>query len=182
MTRDVRHQEPLGAMLANIERVTDPSGRVALDAGALAAGLFGDHLPANLLCVGAAYQAGHLPLSAAAIEEAIELNGVAVERNIQAFRYGRLQVADPGRAGEVVARLGQPKGRRARQARRGPPELPANDLEGPTAELVAVRHAELVAYQNRRYADRSWRRWSGWPPLSAPPATAPASWPTPSPT
>ena len=68
---------------------------VTLDAQAAARALFGDAMPANLLLVGAAYQRGALPMSAAAIEWAIELNGVAVAANTAAFRWGRVAVADP---------------------------------------------------------------------------------------
>ena len=44
-----------------------------------------------------------LPLGAAAIERAIELNAREVENNMQAFRWGRLAVADPGRGGHPLA-------------------------------------------------------------------------------
>ena len=50
---------------------------------------------ANLLLVGAAFQTGALPLPPDAIERAIQLNGVAVEKNLAAFRRGRQYVADP---------------------------------------------------------------------------------------
>ncbi|MDT7569635.1 MAG: indolepyruvate ferredoxin oxidoreductase, partial [Pseudonocardiales bacterium] len=56
---------------------------------------FGDDQYANMLLVGAAYQAGALPLSAATIERAIALNEAAVRTNVQAFRRGRQTVADP---------------------------------------------------------------------------------------
>src|SRR5690606_17508158 len=60
-----------------------------LDARGLALGLFGDDQYANVLMLGVGYQTGVLPIPAAAIEEAITLNGVAVEANLQAFRRGR---------------------------------------------------------------------------------------------
>ncbi len=65
----------------------------ALDA---AQRLFGATTAANFLLVGAAYQAGGIPISSSAIEEAIAINGVAVEVNRSAFRWGRVAVADPG--------------------------------------------------------------------------------------
>ena len=47
------------------------------------------------MMVGAAFQHGCLPLEADAIERAIELNGTAVQRNIEAFRWGRASAAAP---------------------------------------------------------------------------------------
>jgi len=59
--------------------------------------LFGDAIYSNLMLVGAAYQQGSLPLSLASIEQAIALNGVAVDRNRAAFHAGRLLTASPER-------------------------------------------------------------------------------------
>src|SRR2546422_8833686 len=56
-------------------------------------------MAANLIVLGAAYQAGAIPVAAQAIERAIALNGVSVEMNTQAFRAGRLAVVNP----ELVA-------------------------------------------------------------------------------
>ncbi|HEX5504212.1 MAG TPA: indolepyruvate ferredoxin oxidoreductase family protein, partial [Thermomicrobiales bacterium] len=82
-------------ILAKIARASRAEHNVALDATGAAQALCGDHLPANLLLVGAAYQAGALPLAADAIERAIELNGVGVASNLAAFRWGRAAVAAP---------------------------------------------------------------------------------------
>jgi indolepyruvate ferredoxin oxidoreductase len=86
-----------GDLRRTIDAQTRAGESVHLDAQALAERLFGDHMAANLLLVGAAYQAGALPLAAGDIEAALRLNGVAVERNVAAFRWGRVAVADPTR-------------------------------------------------------------------------------------
>jgi indolepyruvate ferredoxin oxidoreductase len=143
-----------GGLVAALERVTRKDENVYLDAGGLAEALFGDHLAANFLVLGAAYQAGAIPVGAAAVERAIALNGVAVEMNTQAFRAGRLAVADPAWPATVARR------------RAGAVE-PRPALDGPAAALVdavgaggelrrllAVRVPELVAYQDLAYARR----------------------------
>ena len=125
---------------------------VTLDPGGLCERLFGDGLAANMLLVGAAYQSGSLPVSAEAIERAIELNGVAVERNVQAFRRGRQAVADPAALDAAVVALhpeAQPfrPGVAARELLTG--------LGGGSEELRATigrRVDELLAYQDADYA------------------------------
>ena len=49
------------------------------------------------MMLGYAYQKGLLPLSAKAILQAIEVNGVSIKMNTQAFQLGRLAAADPAR-------------------------------------------------------------------------------------
>jgi indolepyruvate ferredoxin oxidoreductase len=63
----------------------------------LATALCGDPVGANLMMVGVAVQQGWLPVSVAAVERAIELNGTQVPFNLRAFRLGRLWVHDPAR-------------------------------------------------------------------------------------
>ena len=109
-------------------------------------------MPANLMVVGAAFQSGVLPLSASAIEWAIELNGVAVAANTAAFRWGRVAVADPAAFAAVTG---------APQESPVPPPLPArivlDDLDDAPelARIVRHRAAELAAFQDvataRRY-------------------------------
>ncbi len=65
------------------------------DAQAVTTDLFGQATTANVFVVGMAVQSGALPIEAARVEEAIELNGVSVATNLAAFRWGRVQVADP---------------------------------------------------------------------------------------
>ena len=57
--------------------------------------LFGNSIGANMFMVGYAYQLGALPLAAASIEQAIELNGEAVAMNKAAFHWGRRAAVDP---------------------------------------------------------------------------------------
>ena len=53
---------------------------VCLDAQTIAEQLTGDHLAANLVLVGAAFQSGLLPFGAEELAEAIRLNGVGRAR------------------------------------------------------------------------------------------------------
>jgi indolepyruvate ferredoxin oxidoreductase len=65
------------------------------DASGLTTALFGHSVYANVFVVGMATQAGSLPIRSESIEAAITLNGVDVENNVAAFRWGRRFIADP---------------------------------------------------------------------------------------
>jgi indolepyruvate ferredoxin oxidoreductase len=93
-----------------------------------------------MFLLGYAYQKGRVPVSAAALERAIELNAVAVAENKLAFAWGRCAASDP----EGVAKL----------AREHEPELPAHRLSKDLDETIARRRDELIAYQDRAYARR----------------------------
>jgi indolepyruvate ferredoxin oxidoreductase len=103
--------------------------------------LLGDSIATNMMMMGYAYQKGLLPLSAASIEQAIAINGVAIKMNTQAFQLGRLAAADPAR---IAAML---KGQDQTVA---PKTLDAMSLD----EIVAHRSALLTDYQNEKLADR----------------------------
>ncbi|MGA1074514.1 MAG: indolepyruvate ferredoxin oxidoreductase family protein [Ilumatobacteraceae bacterium] len=66
-----------------------------LDAAAISRGLLGGTTTANILLLGVAVQIGAVPIAPESIERAIELNGVAVDQNIAAFRFGRQWAVAP---------------------------------------------------------------------------------------
>jgi indolepyruvate ferredoxin oxidoreductase len=139
-------------LLQMINERTQSDKNIFFDANELAEMLFDSHMAANLLVVGAAYQSGLLPMRADAIEHAIKLNRVQVEMNLNAFRAGRLTVAEPQWVKTIEVRragaIASPK----------PEKLPTHPLMKwvePTGELhhlMAIRVPELVAYQNEAYA------------------------------
>jgi len=140
-----------------IDAASRSEHNVFIDAQHTAERLFGDHMASNMLMVGVAFQAGALPIPAAAIEDAIRLNGTAVEMNLEAFRWGRLVVADRARVDAALKRDDEatlavrPVEALSPQAR----ELVAR--AGATGELqrvLQVRVPELIDYQNAAYAER----------------------------
>jgi indolepyruvate ferredoxin oxidoreductase len=128
-------------LLGRLAAATGRESLTAVDATALALGLMGDTIAANLMVVGMASQLGLLPATPAAIEQAIMLNDVATKLNLTAFRLGRLYIEDPEQVRGLV---------RAKSERTPLPQT----LE----ELVAHRSAHLATYQNealaRSYRDR----------------------------
>ena len=131
---------------------------VYLNPGELTENLFGSTQTSNMLMVGAAYQSGALPISAEAIERAIELNGVAVEANIQAFRRGRQAVADPESLSALVGELHRPVSTATPELHVASPDAErlltglAPEASAELRAVVALRVDELIGYQDRAYA------------------------------
>ena len=115
-----------------------------VDATALAVALFGDAIASNMFLLGLAYQQGHVPVAARAIERAIELNGVAVAMNLAAFAWGRRAAVEP----EAVDAMLTPA---APAAAEGEAEAPEGD---DVDRIVARRAAFLADYQNDAWAER----------------------------
>ncbi|VTU39939.1 indolepyruvate ferredoxin oxidoreductase family protein [Variovorax sp. PBL-E5] len=157
---------PTGEMVSNVQRSypaqSDITQRIAqrtrsdrglfFDAQGLAESLLGDHMANNLLMVGAAFQLGALPIRAASIEAAIRLNGTAVESNLNAFRWGRLQVAEPERVQQAIVRVDAEPARTFADpvVRR----VAATGATGELAETLKRRVAELIEFQDEAYAQR----------------------------
>jgi indolepyruvate ferredoxin oxidoreductase len=126
---------------------------IYLDSGELTLDLFGDEQFANMMMVGAAFQSGAMPISAESIERAIDLNGVATERNLQAFRRGRQIVADRDAVGVAISAAHpalapwQPSPHAVALA------APLDALGAEVRATVQLRIDELIAYQDLAYAE-----------------------------
>ncbi len=126
---------------------------VFLDARWSSVTLFGTDQYANMLLSGAAFQAGALPLPASAIEQAIELNGAAVDRNIQAFRRGRQAVADPPAfAAALDALTVRAPEREPGVTERETAATVGTPADSELARVVLGRVTDLVDYQSATYA------------------------------
>ena len=136
--RDADHRFPLFELRHRLSGALGDAPLDFINTTQIAARLFGDSIAANLLLVGFAYQRGYLPLPEAALLRAIELNGVAVDLNKQAFEWGRRVAHDPDTVKLRVGALDVPE----------PPVEPGLD------ELLAERTRHLVDYQSERYARR----------------------------
>jgi indolepyruvate ferredoxin oxidoreductase len=144
-TRNADFSLPTERLKRAIVAAAGRSNSYFIDASRLTTALLGQAMGANMFLLGYAYQIGALPLSAAALEKAIELNGQAVEMNQAAFRWGRRAAVDAA----AIENLAEPAPEAASDARR---------LSQSFDEMVARRVAFLTAYQNTRYAER-YRAW-----------------------
>jgi indolepyruvate ferredoxin oxidoreductase len=107
-----------------------------IDATEIATALLGNSIATNMFMLGYALQKGLLPLGAASIEQAIELNGQAVPMNLTAFALGRHYAVHPD---AVQALLPQSATAQAPQ----------------TLDAIIERRVKvLTAYQDQAYAKR----------------------------
>jgi indolepyruvate ferredoxin oxidoreductase len=109
-----------------------------IDGTSLATALLGDAIATNLFMLGYAFQKGLVPLGMAAVERAIELNGVGIEVNKRTFNWGRLAAHDPARLTSITRPL-------LREETSQPPSM---------ATLIDQRAAVLTEYQDAPYAAR----------------------------
>ena len=104
----------------------------------IARALTGDEIATNVLMLGYAWQRGFVPLRLDAIEQAIKMNGVAVEANLDALNWGRMLAHDPG---SVTSKVQQSY-----------TDTPLSELT--LDALIAHRVDHLTRYQNVALADR----------------------------
>ena len=128
-----------------LEDRLDANSRAALNryapANEVTSGLFGDTATANMFLVGVAFQAGVLPISPGNLERAIELNGVAVERNLAALRWGRQWIIDPHSVSTAAGISSDDGG-----------DHSGEDAVG--SDPIALRADDLIGYQSGAYSRR----------------------------
>ena len=136
-TRNPDAQVPGAAMREAISEAVGEGKTRFVDATRLATRLLGDSIATNLFMLGYAYQKGLVPVSAEAINKAIELNGVAIALNQQAFLWGRRAAHDLAAVEKVAA-----------------PKVVEAPHCSTLEEIVTDRVQRLTAYQSAAYAER----------------------------
>jgi indolepyruvate ferredoxin oxidoreductase len=123
-----------------IDQATDPAHSDFIEATSLASALLGDTIAVNLFMLGYAWQKGLIPVSAEALERAIELNGVAIDANKRAFLWGRRAAHDLAAVTQLAL----------------PASAIKNDKVSSTTieDMVARRARFLTEYQNASYSRR----------------------------
>lgn len=139
-TRNADFSLPTERIKRAISTAAGPDGVSFVDATAIATGLLGNAIAANMFMLGFAYQTGRVPLTGAAIEKAIELNGEAVKMNLAAFTWGRRAAAEPETVARLMSELKAPASSRT--------------LSDTVDEVIARRVEFLRGYQSARYARR----------------------------
>ncbi|MBK7613557.1 MAG: indolepyruvate ferredoxin oxidoreductase family protein [Burkholderiales bacterium] len=127
------------ALLQKMRYVAGDAQVHTFDAQTLAQDFLGDTITANIVAMGLAWQRGLVPVSLAALQQAIRLNNVAVESNLLAFSLGRLAAADPAGLRQLLG---------------GSATSPANSDDESLDALIARGVAQLTAYQNAAWAQR----------------------------
>lgn len=115
------HEIVTGEFTRNTEfRIPQEDLRVALqarlqqavrfiDTTELARVALGDSIFSNMVLLGMAWQAGLVPLTLAALREAVRLNGAGVEANLRAFDLGRWAAEKPQEAAALLVPEAKPQ-------------------------------------------------------------------------
>ncbi len=139
-TRNANFTFPAQSLKRTITKGVGERHAEFVEATRVATALMGDSIATNMFMLGFAYQKGLVPVSAEAINKAIELNGAAVKMNQAAFLWGRRMAVEPIAVEWLVA--------------------PKEEVKAPTRlsesldEMVSRRAEFLTAYQNAAYALR----------------------------
>jgi len=138
--RDPDQAFPLQTMQDQMRAAVGPNAAEFLDATRLASLLLGNSIMTNIFMLGYAWQRGQVPVSHAALMQALELNGVSIAENANAFFWGRRAALDlPG----IEALVGKAE-----------PVLSSRRLSQNVDEVIMRRRDYLTDYQDAAYARR----------------------------
>ena len=137
-TRDPNFKIPTDGLKLAINARIGPDSVQYIDSQLIAERLMGDTIYANIVMLGASYQAGLLPLSAKALKQAIVLNGANVDQNLKAFDIGRLWISDQGK---ILQKISSFKGEDVEQTEK-------------FDDILSDRYNRLLEYQNKSLADK----------------------------
>ena len=151
-------------LIENINAHTIKDENIYVNATEIVESLFKDFKPTNIFLLGIAYQSiKDFPVeNANNIENAITVNGVEIEKNIQAFRYGRLYALQPEKVLSLVRSKEQTPEEKLngfKQKLRGIDKNKYTDLVGRIdfgdefQEKFSREVYELIQFQNDRYAE-----------------------------
>jgi indolepyruvate ferredoxin oxidoreductase len=136
----VKHRDADMQAARRIKAIGDVIGSdnlATLDANAQAEKLLGNTIYANVMMLGCAWQKGLVPVSLEALKRAIELNGVEIDKNKQAFDWGRVAAVNPDALDAGAADEQDDHG------------------DGTLLQDIIQRRADfLLDYQDRALADR----------------------------
>jgi indolepyruvate ferredoxin oxidoreductase len=135
---------------------------VFVDAKQIAEAVFADHLLANVVLLGAAYQSGGLPFALAELEVAIGGQATAAADNRAAFDWGRWAVHDPAAVSaalDAAEDTAAPASRGAAEPSSGAigraeTLVAAREVPAALRDLLVRRAAQAIDYQNARHATR----------------------------
>ena len=139
-TRNTEFRIPSNDLILSLQaRLREGLG--LLDTSEFARIMLGDSIYSNMVLLGMAWQGGLVPLSLAALHQAVRLNGAGVEANLRAFDLGRFAQACPDKAAALLT----------------PEPAPAPDP-------IAFRAAQLQDYQDDGLAQRFLAQVEAAPP------------------
>jgi len=121
--------------IAAIEDAIGQERVTTIDANGLARRLMGDTIYANIMMVGCAWQQGLIPVSLDALQRAIELNGIKIDENKQAFSWGRIAAVNADAISDLLGDT-------------------SAGIEESLDDMIERRREFLVDYQDTDLADR----------------------------
>ncbi|MGI9316039.1 MAG: indolepyruvate ferredoxin oxidoreductase family protein [bacterium] len=140
-TADFIHNEtyqfPVSQLREAICTETGADNAEFVDATRIARDLLGDTIASNMFLLGFAYQKGLVPVSEVAINQAIELNGVALRLNKSAFLWGRRAAVN---LDAVLNQIGD--------------DIASRTALTAAQDIIDWRYDYLVKYQNKTWANR----------------------------